>query len=99
MNSTNGRATRFDSVRPVVLNHAVMSTNVSSTRDRILSRGLAIMSQSGLAGVTLGVLADQVGMSKSGLFAHFQSKEQVQIGLLRYMAQFARAHVVQPAMS
>ena len=76
-----------------------MSTNVSSTRERILSRGLAIMSQSGLGGVTLGVLADQVGMSKSGLFAHFQSKEQVQLELLRHSGEFARARVIDPAMT
>lgn len=56
------------------------------------------MSQSGLSGVTLGVLAEQVGMSKSGLFAHFQSKQEVQIALLKYMAQFAEARVVLPAM-
>src|SRR3984893_15880626 len=56
------------------------------------------MSQSGLGGVTLGVLADQVGMSKSGLFAHFRSKEEVQIGLLEYMAEFANARVLAPAM-
>ncbi|MCU1339567.1 MAG: TetR family transcriptional regulator [Bryobacterales bacterium] len=56
------------------------------------------MSQSGLSGVTLGVLADQVGMSKSGLFAHFRSKEEVQIGLLQHMAEFATARVVAPAM-
>ncbi len=55
------------------------------------------MSQAGLANVTLGVLADQVGMSKSGLFAHFRSKEEVQIGLLRHMAKFATERVVQPA--
>jgi AcrR family transcriptional regulator len=59
---------------------------------------MALMSQAGLTGVTLGVLADQVGMSKSGLFAHFHSKEEVQIGLLRHMAEFAKEHVVQPAM-
>ncbi len=57
------------------------------------------MSQSGLAGVTLGVLADQVGMSKSGLFAHFRSKEDVQIELLSHMAEFAAAHVVEPSMT
>jgi len=57
------------------------------------------MSQSGLAGVTLGVLADQVGMSKSGLFAHFRSKEDVQIELLTHMADFAMAHVVEPSMT
>ena len=57
-----------------------------------------MMSQLGLAGVTLGVLADQVGMSKSGLFAHFRSKEDVQIELLSHMAEFAMAHVVEPSM-
>src|SRR5260370_24150956 len=56
------------------------------------------MSQSGLGGVTLGVLADQVGMSKSGLFAHFRSKEDVQIELLSHMGEFAMAHVVEPSM-
>ena len=57
------------------------------------------MSQSGLTGVTLGVLADRVGMSKSGLFAHFRSKEDVQIELLSHMAEFATAHVVEPSMT
>jgi len=73
-------------------------TKAAPTRDRILQQGLALMSQSGLTGVTLGVLADQVGMSKSGLFAHFHSKEEVQIGLLRHMAEFAATRVVHPAM-
>src|SRR5262245_1999118 len=76
-----------------------METSTASTHERILQQGLALMSQAGLAGVTLGVLAEQVGMSKSGLFAHFRSKVDVQIGLLQYMAQFAAAQVVQPAMS
>src|ERR1700722_2906364 len=49
-----------------------------TTRDKILRQGLALMSEAGLGGVTLGLLADQVGMSKSGLFAHFKSKEDVQ---------------------
>ena len=70
----------------------------TSTRDRILETGLALASQSGLEGVTLGVLADQVGMSKSGLFAHFHSKEAVQIGLLEHSATFAGARVIEPAM-
>jgi AcrR family transcriptional regulator len=70
-----------------------------STRERILHQGLALMSQSGLAGVTLGVLAEQVGMSKSGLFAHFRSKEGVQIELLTHMAEFALARVIAPSMS
>jgi AcrR family transcriptional regulator len=75
-----------------------MPNSAVSTRERILHQGLALMSQSGLSGVTLGVLADQVGMSKSGLFAHFRSKEDVQIELLSHMAEFAMAHVVEPSM-
>jgi AcrR family transcriptional regulator len=73
--------------------------NAGTTRGRILEQGLALMSQAGLGGVTLGVLADQVGMSKSGVFAHFKSKDEVQIGLLDHMAQFATERVVGPAMS
>jgi AcrR family transcriptional regulator len=76
-----------------------MTTASVSTRERILQQGLALMSQSGLAGVTLGVLAEQVGMSKSGLFAHFRSKEDVQIELLTHMAEFAQGHVVAPSMT
>jgi AcrR family transcriptional regulator len=76
-----------------------MPNPTTSTRERILHQGLALMSQSGLAGVTLGVLADQVGMSKSGLFAHFRSKEDVQIELLSHMAEFAMAHVLEPSIT
>ena len=56
------------------------------------------MSQGGLSGVTLGQMAERVGMSKSGLFAHFRSKEEVQIDLLDYMTRFAAPHVIEPAM-
>jgi len=71
----------------------------ASTRDRILSQGLALMSRAGLGGVTLGILAEQVGMSKSGLFAHFRSKEDVQIELLNHVADFANQRVLMPAMA
>ena len=80
-------------------NLRLMSTVGTATRERILQQGLVLMSQSGLAGVTLGMLADQVGMSKSGLFAHFHSKEEVQIGLLQYMAEFGNTRIVAPSMA
>jgi AcrR family transcriptional regulator len=76
-----------------------MTNPTTSTRERILHQGLALMSQAGLSGVTLGVLADQVGMSKSGLFAHFRSKEDVQVELLTHMAEFVMEHVVRPSMT
>jgi AcrR family transcriptional regulator len=70
----------------------------ASTHDRILDHGLDLLSVVGVTGVTLGVLAERVGMSKSGLFAHFRSKEAVQIGLLEHMGRVANAQVVIPAM-
>lgn len=68
------------------------------TRERILEKGLALMSQVGLRGVTLGVLAHQVGMSKSGLFAHFKSKDEVQIELLEYTLRYGHPYIIEPAM-
>ncbi len=75
-----------------------MRTPSQTTRERILEQGLALMSQGGLSGVTIGRLAEQVGMSKSGVFAHFRSKDEVQIGLLDHMTRFAPPHFVEPAM-
>jgi AcrR family transcriptional regulator len=77
----------------------MMAKAEPSTRERILHTGLALMSQSGLNSVTLGVLAEQVGMSKSGLFAHFRSKETVQIELLNHMREFAAEHVLRPSLA
>jgi AcrR family transcriptional regulator len=76
---------------------AVANTEPSS-RERILHAGVALMSQAGLSGVTLGVLADRVKMSKSGLFAHFRSKEAVQIELLNYMSEFVAERVFRPSL-
>ena len=75
-----------------------MSQTVKATRDRILDAGLDLLSASGFAGVTIGVLANHVGMSKSGLFAHFKSKEDIDIALLERMVDVAHKHVVVPAM-
>jgi AcrR family transcriptional regulator len=73
-----------------------MNQTGRTTRDRILDAGLNLLSTSGFAGVTIGVLARQVGMSKSGLFAHFKSKED--IALLEQMVEVAEKNVVVPAM-
>lgn len=75
-----------------------MKSERVSTRDKILRHGLNIVSTSGLSGITLGTLAEQVGMSKSGLFAHFGSKEDVQLEVLDRSAAVAAEHIVVPAM-
>lgn len=56
------------------------------------------MSAEGLSGVTLGRMAQQVGISKSGIFAHFSSKEDVQLALLEHAVAFANVHVLEPAL-
>src|SRR5258708_22140174 len=75
-----------------------MSQTGRATRDRILDAGLNLLSTSGFAGVTIGLLASQVGMSKSGLFAHFKSKDEIDIALLEQMAEVGQKTVVVPAM-
>ena len=70
-----------------------------TTRGRLLSIGLDTLSTVGLAGVTLGNLATTARMSKSGLFAHFSSKEQLQLDLLDEMVRVADKNVVTPAMA
>lgn len=68
------------------------------THATLLEAGLRALSVAGLSGVTLGRLATAAGLSKSGLFAHFRSKQQLEIELLDEAVRRARAHVVEPAM-
>ncbi len=59
------------------------------TRVSILDAALAIASREGLEGLTIGSLAERMGMSKSGVFAHFGSREELQIAVLKlYHHQF-----------
>ncbi|HRY86426.1 MAG TPA: helix-turn-helix domain-containing protein, partial [Rubrivivax sp.] len=50
-----------------------------ATRAAILDSALALASQMGLEGLSIGALAEVAGMSKSGVFAHFGSREELQI--------------------
>ncbi len=73
-------------------------TRGDDTRLAILETGLDMASRIGLEAVTIGLLAGSVGMSKSGLFAHFQSKENLQIEILQFAAQDFADSVVIPAL-
>jgi AcrR family transcriptional regulator len=69
------------------------------TRRAVLRRAVDLASVEGLDGVTIGRLAQELSISKSGLFAHFGSKEELQLATIRAArAIFARA-VVMPAMA
>ncbi len=68
------------------------------TRERIVAHGMTLASRDGLEGLSIGTLAAALGMSKSGLFAHFGSKEDLQVAVIeRAASEFART-VVLPAL-
>ena len=69
------------------------------TRSRIVETALRAASVDGLEGITLGKVAADVGMSKSGLFAHFDSKESLQVDVLAAAAQKFTQVVVAPALT
>ena len=69
------------------------------TKTAILSEALQIASQIGFTGLTIGQLAEQTEMSKSGLFAHFRSKEQLQLQTLDHARQRFTDTVVRPTLT
>jgi AcrR family transcriptional regulator len=71
----------------------------AQTRATILDRALALASELGLGSLSIGTLAKEVEMSKSGLFAHFKSKEQLQIDVLAAARDRFIAEVISPALS
>src|SRR4030095_3908806 len=70
----------------------------TDTKSRILETALRAASVDGLEGITLGRVAADVGMSKSGLFAHFDSKETLQVDVLNAAAEKFVEVVVAPAL-
>lgn len=69
------------------------------TRDDILGQAVALASAYGLEGLTIGSLADRLGMSKSGLFAHFGSKEDLQLATLKNARERFERIVFSPALA
>lgn len=69
------------------------------TRTLILDDALALASEVGLEGLSIGALAGRVDMSKSGLFAHFGSKEDLQLATLRHSQERFEAAVFRPALA
>lgn len=70
-----------------------------ATRGAILDRAYAIASASGLEGLSIGALAAAVGMSKSGVFVHFGSREDLQLAVLETAAQRFAQYLLPAAMS
>ncbi|MBX9959587.1 MAG: TetR/AcrR family transcriptional regulator [Burkholderiaceae bacterium] len=68
------------------------------TKLAIIDAALGLAAQIGLEGLSIGVLAEVTGMSKSGVFAHFGSREELQISVVReYFARFEQ-EIFYPAL-
>jgi AcrR family transcriptional regulator len=68
------------------------------TRAAILDVALDLASRDGLEGLTIGLLADKMSMSKSGVFAHFGSREDLQIEVLKMYHHHFEQEVFYPSM-
>ncbi|MBS0607834.1 MAG: TetR/AcrR family transcriptional regulator [Proteobacteria bacterium] len=68
------------------------------TKAAIVEAALGLATHIGLEGLSIGALADVTGMSKSGVFAHFGSREELQISVIREYHQRFEQEVFYPAM-
>jgi AcrR family transcriptional regulator len=73
------------------------ATQVAGSRAQTLAAAVQLASVVGLDGLTIGGLADRLGMSKSGLVGRFGSKEQLQLATLDHAAEIFRHTVYEPA--
>jgi AcrR family transcriptional regulator len=69
------------------------------TRHAIVEHAARMASRVGLDGLTIGALADELELSKSGLFAHFHSKEALQLQVLEFGIERFVDVVVKPALA
>jgi len=68
------------------------------TRAAVLDEAARQVSLVGLGGLTIGLLAERTGLSKSGLFGHFRSKEQLQIAVIEWAGELFAERVIRPAL-
>jgi len=71
----------------------------AETRERILDQAVRLASRDGLDGLTIGTLSTELGLSKSGLFAHFGSKDELQLQVLQAAVERFEQTVIRPALS
>ena len=89
-----------DPVNPMRDSHAPQRTlqKGQQTRAAILEAALGLASNMGLEGLSIGALAEVTQMSKSGVFAHFGSREELQISVVREYHTKFEEEVFFPAM-
>ena len=78
---------------------AAAANKGEQTRAAILESAVELASAEGLEGLTIGRLAAELRMSKSGLFAHFGSKQELQLATVAAAGERFRAEVIEPALA
>jgi len=81
--------------------HAKRARSVAKgerTRESVLGAAVHLASVEGLEGLTIGRLADELKMSKSGLFAHFGSKQDLQLATVEMARKIFIENVIRPAL-
>ncbi len=87
-----------DAARPAMRAGARALQKGQQTRATILEAALGLASHMGLEGLSIGALAEVTQMSKSGVFAHFGSREELQISVIREYHQRFEEEVFFPAV-
>src|SRR5215813_15548313 len=66
-----------------------------ASRQTILDAAARLATTRGLEGLSIGDLAEHIGMSKSGLYAHFKSKEELELATIETAAEVFKSDVIQ----
>jgi AcrR family transcriptional regulator len=74
-------------------------TKGDATRQAVIDQAVEIAGRLGVSGLTIGTLASASGMSKSGLYAHFRSKEALQLAVLAAARENFVSQVIRPALA
>ncbi len=78
--------------------HALRRSDGAKTHAAILEAAMRIASIEGLGGLTIGRLADELGVSKSGVYAHFRSKERLQRETIEAASEVFAREVIEPGL-
>jgi AcrR family transcriptional regulator len=69
------------------------------TRGSIVHEAVSLATVDGLEGLTIGHLADAIGMSKSGVYAHFGSKQELQLATVEEAERIFTTEIIEPALA
>src|SRR6202008_4648163 len=91
--------TMSETMQPGPARHRKQRSDGERTRRSILRAAASMATVDGLEGLSIGNLAAAIGMSKSGLYAHFGSKQELQLATVAEAGRIFAEEVVQPALA